>query len=212
MAADGGPARNVSHLYRVERTPRGWSPARELPPAVNISSRVFKPSVAANGDLYFMADIGSGGAPKWRLFRARCAGMGYAPVEALAFSGPEDGDVDPFIAPDQSFLIFSSNKRGTIKDGHEHLFITVKRGDGWSAVEPIRYGGDDAGADDGEAQVSPDGRWLYFTSSRVMAMARVRSRETTIAALDRMDVWDNSNNNVWRIPMAAVHALPTTSR
>jgi dipeptidyl aminopeptidase/acylaminoacyl peptidase len=205
-AAEAAPPRFANHLYRVDRLANGWSKARELPATVNLSNRVFKPSVAANGDLYFMADVGPGGAPKWRLFFARAVGQSYAPAQALPFSGSEDGDVDPFIAPDQSYLVFSSNTRGALKDGHEHLFMVRREGAGWSAIRPLRYAGDDLGQDDGEAQVGPDGRWLYFTSSRIIPMAKVHDRQTAQRALERMNVWDNSNGNAWRLPLATLIA------
>lgn len=201
-SGDGGA--HVSHLYRVDRTRDCWTVPVELAPEVNISAKVFKPSIAANGDLYFMADVGISGPPRWRLFQARRQGNRYAAAEALSFSGPEDGDVDPFIAPDQSFLIFSSNTRGSRKDGHEHLFMVERAAQGWSAVREIRYDGDDSGADDGEAQVSPDGHWLYFTSSLTLPMSRVRDRQITIEGLERIELWDNGNNNVWRLPMSAI--------
>ncbi|MET3664960.1 hypothetical protein [Caulobacter sp. 1776] len=203
----GAPAKFANHLYRTERTPGGWSPAAELPAEVNISQRVFKPSIAANGDLYFMSDVGAGGPPKWRLFLAKRDGVGYRQAKPLSFSGPDDGDVDPFIAPDQSYLLFSSNTRSALKDGHEHLFVVRRTGEGWGSVQAITYAGDDWGADDGEAQVSPDGRWLYFTSSRILPMPRTRPRREALDALERMNVWDNSNGNVWRLPVAALPLL-----
>jgi len=203
-AASGSEPKFASHLFRVDRTAHGWGDPVELPATVNLSNRVYKPSIAANGDLYFMSDVGPGGAPHWRLFVARRTGDGYAAAEPLAFSGPDDNDVDPFIAPDESYVVFSSNTRGDIHDGHEHLFLATRTGSTWSSVMPIRYDGDTSGSDDGEAQVSPDGRTLYFTSSRVTPMARMRTRAETQAGLQRMDTWDNSNNNVWTLPVTAL--------
>jgi Tol biopolymer transport system component len=194
--------KRVSHIYRVERSPTGWSAPVELSPEINFATRVFKPSVAANGDIFFMADIGQSGPPKWRLFDSKRTAAGYAKAQPLPFSGPDDGDVDPFVAPDGSYLIFSSNSRSEMKDGHEHLFMVTRRGSRWSAVRPLRYTGDDWGADDGEAQVSRDGLTLYFTSGRVTPWDQPRSRAKTAAALARMDVWDNSNSNVWMLPLA----------
>lgn len=208
-ASAGAEPKFANHLYRVDRNAHGWSEPIELPAAVNISSRVFKPSVASNGDLYFMSDVGTGGDPQWRLFLARRTVDGYAAAEALPFSGPQDGDVDPFIAPDQSYLIFSSNTRGDIHDAHEHLFLTRRTPMGWSAIVAIRYQGDTLGADDGEAQVSPDGMTLYFTSSRVLSMARLRTRAAASEALQRMNVWDNGNSNAWMLPMKGVLAAGT---
>ena len=206
-SAGGKP---TSHLYRVDRTSSGWSEPVELSPRVNISSRVFKPSVAANGDLYFMSDVGAGGAPVWRLFRARSGSNGFERSEQLTFT--QDGDVDPFIAPDQSYLIFSSNSRAGSNDTHEHLYLVRSEEGGWGRVERIRYDGDDWGADDGEAQVSPDGSTLYFTSTRIIPMPKVRTRQTAIEALRRMNSWDNSNSNVWSLPLSRYLDSASVSR
>src|SRR5579872_3012215 len=41
------------NLWRVDRTPTGWSEPRHLPNAVNRNGSTFGPSVTADGDLYF---------------------------------------------------------------------------------------------------------------------------------------------------------------
>jgi len=200
QGAGPGNGSRTSHLYRIDRTANGWSSPRELPKEVNRANRVFKPSIAANGDLFFMADVGTGGSTKWRLFRSGFKDGNYSPAEPLPFSGADDGDVDPYVAPAQSYIIFSSNRRGEHPDGHEHLFIVHHAAGGWSAPQPIHYDGEGA-FDDGEASVSPDGKWLYFTSGRIVGGAVKRDRAAAAAALSEMESWDNSNNNVWRIPM-----------
>jgi hypothetical protein len=66
----------------------------------------------------------------------------------------------------------------------------------------LRYEGDDWGADDGEANVSPDGATLYFTSGRQPPPSKARTLPEMRAAFRRMAVWDNSNANVWTLPLA----------
>ena len=199
-----GAGKKAAHLYRVDRTARGWGQPVELPPSVNIARRVFKPSIAANGDLYFMADTGGGsGAPAWRLYVARRTAGGYGQATQLPFSDGTYSDVDPYIAPDQRYLIFSSKNRAPFDDNHEHLFIVWRTPGGWSAPTPIRYAGD-GGADDGEANVGTDGRTLYFTSGRSVAPAPDRTRSQISADLRRMQGWDNSNANVWTLTIDAL--------
>ena len=148
----------ITHLWRVEKTPSGWSEPVRLPDTVNISKRVFKPSIAANGDLYFMSDEEPGDpVPKWRLYRAAFANGEYTPAQPLSFSDGTFPDVDPGVAPDQSYLIFSSKGRRA-PDDQEHLFITFRQGSSWGPVEPLRYDGDNWGSDDGEAQIGPTAR------------------------------------------------------
>jgi hypothetical protein len=203
VVVDGKP-KGIGHLWRVTRTAKGWSAPQELPPQINMSGLVFKPGLAANGDLYFMADprTEATGGPKWRLYRSRLVGGVYQTAEPLSFSDGTYGDVDPGVAPDQSFLVFSSQGRKPMDDGHEHLFIVFRKGDGWGPVTPLRYDGDNWGADDGEAQVGPGGTRLYFVSGRQPPFDRKRTAAQMRADYRRMELWDNSNNNAWSLPLA----------
>jgi len=167
FAASGSEAKErVANLWRVDKTPSGWSAPVRLPDTVNVSKRIYGHSIAANGDIYFMSSTEPRGQdPKWRLYRAARTGGGYAQAEALWFSEGSTSDVDPYIAPDQSYLIFSSAKRRE-PAGHEHLFITFRQGADWGPVTAIRYRGDEQAEDDNYSDVSPDGKTLYFDSTR----------------------------------------------
>jgi Tol biopolymer transport system component len=197
-----GKAVGYNHLWRVDRAASGWSAPVELPPEVNISDLVFKPSIAANGDLYFMSAEGSdANGPKWRLYYAIKTATGYAHAERLPFSDGNATDVDPFIAPDGSYLVFSSKGRRTPDDGNEHLFLAIRSKGAWGAVQPLRYAGDDWGADDGEAQVSPDGQRLYFTSARSAPVNRTETRQALLEDIRKAEQWDNGNTNAWWLPL-----------
>jgi hypothetical protein len=166
FAADGATER-VGNLWRVDRTPSGWSAPMHLPETVNISKRIYAHSVAANGDIYFMSSSTrpAGKDSGFRLFRARRTADGYAQAEALPFSDGSSSDVDPYIAPDQSYLIFASDNRRE-PTGHEHLFIAFHHGADWGPVIPIRYQGDEQATDDNYLSASPEGKTLYFDSTR----------------------------------------------
>ena len=168
----------VANLWRVDKTPSGWSAPVLLPDTVNISKRMYGHSMAANGDIYFMSSTEPRGQdPKWRLYRAVRTGGGYAQAEALSFSDGSTSDVDPYIAPDQSYLIFSSAQRRE-PAGHEHLFITFRHGAEWGPVKPIRYQADEQAEDDNYSDVSSDGKTLYFDSTR------------------------NGKSSIWTLPLA----------
>jgi Tol biopolymer transport system component len=165
FTAGGGSTDRIGNLWRVDRTASGWSAPMHLPDSVNISKRIYGHSVAANGDIYFMSTTEPRGKePKWRLFRAVRTADGYAQAEALPFSDGSTSDVDPYVAPDQSYLIFSSEKRRQ-PTGHEHLFIAFHSGADWGPVVPIRYRGDEQAEDDNYSDVSADGKTLYFEST-----------------------------------------------
>jgi Tol biopolymer transport system component len=199
------PPKTLAGLWRVDRNRSDWSDPVRLPETVNITNLVFKPSVAENGDLYFMSAASSGAdGPNWRLFHSAWVNGAYQPAQPLSFSGGPYFDVDPYIAPDQSYLIFSSRGRRTPDDGHEHLYVVMREGMDWGAVHPLRYADDDWPADDGEAQVSPDGRTLYFNSARQPRVDRTKPRDQMLADIARSEAWDNGNTNVWTLPVRAL--------
>jgi Tol biopolymer transport system component len=195
-----GTTDKVAHLWRVDRTKDGWGTPVHLPATVNIMPRIFKPSVAADGSIYF---LGIGEHRVLAIYRARRVGAAYAPAERLPFSDSASADVDPEIAPDQSFLVFASAGRRS-GDGKEHLYIVFQHDGKWGDVKPLRYAGDDenGGSTDNEPKLAPDGRTLYFSSDRTVPVHLPRTRVQSEEDLKRIEAWDNGNTNVWSISLA----------
>ncbi len=156
-----GSAEKTNNLWRTDLHGDTWSEPVHLPPAVNIASYIFAPSIASDGTIYFLR---SSKQRVHQLCRARLQNGMYQQAEPLTFSSPANDDYDPETAPDQSFVIFASDHRkGT--DTNEQLYIVFAHGDGWGAVQPLHYSGDDT-SNDGSPVLSPDGKTLYFVSDR----------------------------------------------
>jgi hypothetical protein len=189
----------VSNLWRVNRVGSGWSEPVRLPDAVNMGHSIWKPSLAANGNLYFTVIDAKGGK---RLYCSKFQGGVYQPAQPLAFSNGTQGDVDPEVAPDESFLIFVSSERlpGNQKD---HLFIVARDGARWGPVVPIRYGGDDKNgfSTDDEPHLGQGQTTIYFSSDRAVPVHFPRTREQALKDVERLESWDNSNSNVWTLPI-----------
>lgn len=189
---------HAAQLYRVDRAANGtWSTPAKLPATVNIGDAIWKPSVAADGTIYFVSIDKAGHK---RLYSAAKAKTGYTQAQPLPFSDGTKLDVDPEIAPDGSFLVFCSAGRiaGNQKD---QLFIARKTKTGWSEPAAIRYAGDGSSTDD-EPHLGADRRTLYFSSDRAGAVAFPRTHEQAVRDVQRLEQWDNSNSNVWTIPLA----------
>ncbi len=191
-----GVSTKVAHVWRVDRTANGWGTPVHLPATVNVGSRIFAPSVAADGTIYFLS-IGEGRA--FQLYRARRNGDGYEPAEKLPFSSPATADVDPEIAPDQSFLVFASSGRRS-GDSNEHLYVVANRAGRWGDPVPLHYAGDEAASNDNEPSLAPGGRTLYFSSDRTQALHFPRTRTQAEADLARTQLYDNGSTNVWALP------------
>lgn len=193
----------ASSLYRVDRVGAGWGPVQRLPDEINSGAAIWRPSIAADGTLYFVSIDPAGHK---QLLSARRKAAGYEPAKPLPFSDGSLGDVDPEIAPDGSFLVFCSDKR--LKEDpspRDHLFVVRKTATGWGPVRPLRYAGDDATgfSTDNEPRLGPDHRTLYFSSDRSVPVAFPRAHDQAVADLKRLQAWDNGTTNVWSIAIDA---------
>jgi len=143
------------NLWRVNRSAQGWGTPQRLPDTINDGGSIFSPAVAADGSLYFMKPDPVGG--KFRLYLSRQKNGQYQPPTALSFSDGVTGDYDPAVAPDQSFIVFSSSRPPSTSAGSA-LFITFATGQGWSPPQPLGPVGI-------EARLSPDLATLYYSGS-----------------------------------------------
>jgi WD40-like Beta Propeller Repeat len=194
----------VSNLWRVDRVGTGWSKPKRLPDTVNLAGQsIWKPSIAADGTIYFVAIDRKGGK---RLFSSQYKDGAYQQAQPLPFSDGATLDVDPEIAPDGSFLVFCSAGR-LPGDSKDHLFIVLRKAEGWGTVVPIRYAGDDKNgySTDDEPHLGPDHRTLYFSSDRVVPAHFPRSPEEAQSDFKHLDSlgWFSGYANVWFIPISA---------
>jgi len=191
----------VANLWRVDRVGSGWSKPVRLPDTVNIGHSIWKPSLAANGNLYFVSIDEKGGK---RLYSSEYQNGAYQQAQPLSFSDGTTLDVDPEIAPDESFLIFCSAGR-LHGDSLDHLFIVARKPDGWGPVVPIRYAGDGqpAYSTDDEPHLGPDHRTIYFSSDRPFPVAYPRTPEQAQQDLKQMESqgWFSGYANVWYLPL-----------
>jgi Tol biopolymer transport system component len=190
----------VSNLRRVDRVSTGWSKPKRLLDTVNLDGQsLLKPSIAAHGTIYFVAIDAKGGK---RLFSSLYLNNVYEQAQPLSFSDGTTLDVDPEIAPDESFLVFCSAGR-LPDDKKDHLFIVRRTVDGWGPAVPIRYAGDDTSgySSDDEPHLGPDHRTLYFSSDRTVMVHFPRSREQAQRDFDHMESWGYFSDyaNVWSI-------------
>jgi Tol biopolymer transport system component len=195
-----------ANLWRSNRTAGGWSEPVRLPDTVNIGPSVWKPSIAADGSIYFVSIDAKGGK---RLYCSRYKGGAYQPAQPLSFSDGKSGDVDPEVAPDESFMIFASDGR-LAGDTKDHLFVAFNRGGVWQTPAPVRYAGDDDGgySTDNEPHLSHDLRTLYFSSDRVTRVHFPRTMQQAQQDLERLNSWDNSNANAWWVPIGPLLERP----
>jgi Tol biopolymer transport system component len=183
------------NLWRVDRKGDGWSTPVRLPDTINRTSSTFAPSVVRDGSIYFMEPGADG---KFGLYRAQRRGATYLAVATpVSFSHSGSGNVDPAVAPDESYAIFSSNRAPA--QAMDLFFVRRSHGT-WGT--PVHLGTEvNSAGSDAEARLSPDGRTLYFASDRVTPVKFPRTRSAAEQDLQRTS-WDNSLYNIWQLDLS----------
>ncbi|HEX3234889.1 MAG TPA: hypothetical protein VHR41_11875 [Gemmatimonadales bacterium] len=141
-----------------------WSEPRRLGPPISLpDADEWSPSVAANGDLYFGSDRpgGSGGLDLYVARRVK--GVYHTPENLGSTINSASGEVEPWIAPDESYLIFSALGRSD-STGRYDLYLSRRSGGAWQ--RPVPLSGVNTRWNEFNQSVSPNGQWLYFSSTR----------------------------------------------
>ncbi|MBN1266351.1 MAG: PD40 domain-containing protein [Anaerolineales bacterium] len=145
-------------IWYVERTERGWSNPIAVGTSINSMDLHWQFSVSANSSLYFSSE--------GDIYRSEFSNDQYQdPVKLNSMINTPSNEGHPYIAPDESYLIFSSNNQADSLGDYD-LFISVQRENGsWSkAINP--GAGVNSRYQDLCPVVSPDEKYLFFMSDR----------------------------------------------
>jgi ankyrin repeat protein len=150
-------------LWMVRKTPEGWGEPELVQGGPNTMGLHWQFSVAASGNLYFGSGD-PGGEGNGDLYVSRFVGGAYQVPEDLGplVNSPADEN-SPFIAPDESYLIFTGMDRPDSMGGTD-LYISFRTGNGgWT--DPLNLGPPvNTPSNDMCPMVSADGRFLFWNS------------------------------------------------
>ena len=137
-----------------------WSEPILLEPPVNaVDTYSGYPSLTTDGTIYFHSNR-EDSQGQVDIYRTQHA-VGHHVVENL---GPTinstERELDPCVAPDESYLVFVSDRPGGVYD--QGLFISFRTADG-SWTEPRALGGV-LGNNGGLPSISPDGRYFFYAA------------------------------------------------
>jgi hypothetical protein len=156
-----GNESKYSHIWKSEFINDGWTePTLVAEPVNQLDNYSGYPSFTNDGTVYFHSQRpdGRGGTD---IYRARSINGKYADVENLGEVINTPGqDLDPAIAPDESFLIFLSNRPNNGPTDYD-LFIAFRDSDdNWSEPQGLYpLVGNNAGL----PGISADGKYFFFT-------------------------------------------------
>jgi hypothetical protein len=155
--------------YYIKKQGNTWSERKNLGLLTRFSElkSIYEPSITQNGTLYFSSDtVGLGRIKDHVIYRAKLIDGEYTKLERLprSINLPDSWNYSPFIARDESYMIFTSNRPGSL-DNSADLFISFHNVNEDSWAEPINLGEPiNTPGQESSPGLSPDGKYLFYTS------------------------------------------------
>ncbi|MDB5142305.1 MAG: hypothetical protein JWQ66_1018 [Mucilaginibacter sp.] len=143
------------HLWYMDHlSGDNWSKPRHLDAPVNLDGfNNYGPSISNSGTVYFCSQ-GRDGNKGMCGYYAKQLGNHYDKPKLLALNGSND-IYDPFIAPDERYIIFVSGL---------DLYISYCKGHEWTQGQKLGVQVNNGNANH-DPYVSPDGKMLYYSES-----------------------------------------------
>ncbi|ELR68693.1 WD40-like beta propeller repeat protein [Fulvivirga imtechensis AK7] len=179
-------------IWYVDKEHGKWGTPVNVGAPVNTDKNEFYPSVAENGSLYFTAEY-EGNKGKEDIYVSRYSDGKYARPESLSEGvNSETYEFNAFVAPDESYIIFSSYGRADDLGGGD-LYISMKNEQGeWTNARhlpaPIN-----SEALDYCPFVSADQQYFFFTSNRSKVQQADKYKELILM----MESIENGFDNVY---------------
>lgn len=194
-------------VWYVDRDASGnWGTAQHLSAPFNDpAGNEWSPAIAANGNIYFGSGKPAGGRGDQDLWVSRYANGAYQAPENLGDSiNTNGGEIEPWIAPDESYLIFSAGRRAD-SVGKYDLYFAVRRNGVWQKAKPLPQPINTA-AREFNPSVSPDGKWLYFSSNRPHSGSVGERFDWPRNDENIVGIGDEKRGDIYRVSMQAVRS------
>lgn len=194
---DAANTTNRTAIWKVQQADSGWTAPKRIPLS---GQGDYHSSVSTTGNIYFNVWFTGD------LYRATPTDTGFAvqPLPPILNAG--NGIGDPFIAPDESYLIYRGYQNSL---GNGDLYISFQSDTGWTA--PINLGAPiNSPAHEMTPCVTPDGRFFVFASSRITEPYAASPNATINALVEKHRSNDNGNLNIWYLSADFIHTLRPT--
>jgi hypothetical protein len=202
----GGERQSHHDIWIMDKTESGWSAPRHLPAPINSDTDNFYPIALKNGTLYFGSQRkDSNGLGD--IYRAVLQKDGSYTVENLGTPvNTGAGEYEAFVTEDERLMLLAITRRPDSLGGYD-LYVSHKQADGkWS--EPVNLGPQINSAErELSPKLTPDGKYLIWTSCRLPALAAKPPKRTTDQVLQELRAPGNGVGDIYQIDVSAVPAL-----
>ena len=166
------------NIWYADRNNTGWDSPKALPEPINTDNEEYFFSISNEGNAYFSSNR-PGGFGSFDIYTTRILENGEM-TNPTNFGNPVSSsfyEYDPYIAPDESFIIYSINDKPN-GIGKSDVFFSCKSENGdWS--DPINLGSQVNGTEqDFAPSLSPDSKFIFFTRGGNMKWISVELLES----------------------------------
>jgi hypothetical protein len=154
--SDQNKPQGKSHIWYADKLAGdSWATPKYINEPFNLDGiGNYAPSVSSSGTLCFYSPARDKTIGK--SYYTRWLGDHYSEIKELVLNSANEVS-DPFIAPDESYIIFVSGN---------DLYISYRNGEGWTTGQKLGPEVNN-GNSNFDPTVSPDGKMLYYSSARV---------------------------------------------
>ena len=163
---DSQVEKNDHDIWYALREEAGWSAPINAGPAINSDSSEYYISFNQDGDMYYSSNVNADSVffYNFDIYVSKKIDGIFQPGKALSDSiNTQRYEADVYVAPDESYLIFSSQRPGSL--GRGDLYISWKGEDGkWGKASNM---GAPINSENHELCpfVTADGKYLFYTSN-----------------------------------------------
>ena len=196
----GDPYTGETDLWMVERIDSGWGEPKHLGWKVNSGEWERGPCVCGNGNLYFCS-IREGGYGKSDIYCAEWENGEYSkPINLGSTVNTEGNESFPYVASDESFLIYES--------ASGDLYIHFHKSDGsWTEAINMAEKLRSSGPQDRFPRLSNDGEVFFFVSNRWLGNPYFESKLSLDEIKKRAKNIDNGMGNIFWVDAKIIKEL-----
>lgn len=152
------------NIFRSRLVDGAWMEAEALPAPVTSDAAEYFPSLAADGTLYFSRENDQGHAYIWA---AEPEGDNFAEPSRLSSAvNVGESNYNATVAPDESWIILCVMGHAENLGAADYWISFSEEGGGWTPAVNLGVRFNGPGLRASSVSVSPDGRYLFFSSNR----------------------------------------------
>jgi hypothetical protein len=196
-----GPPKEDMDIWKMEKTKKGWSEPAHLDEPVNSNKSEYYPTIADNNTMYFGSrrEGGKGGAD---IYRSEFVNGKYQqPVNLGDAINTNGSEYEPFISPDERFLIFLAARPDDLVNAD--LFISYYHNGIWTQAEklPPPFNTE---VTEFSPKVTRDKKYFFFASTRNRNTSASTKKELMADVHKRIRSAGNGLGDIYQIDFSVL--------